>query len=112
MELLTCFLGGAFEPEALEWPDERVWETVCPDLKTALQLSEMPQPVALFRHRCAIPQYNIGHKQRVTAVKEELKAMPGVFICANYFEGISVPACIEQGDRTAHEVAEYLGRRT
>jgi oxygen-dependent protoporphyrinogen oxidase len=110
-ELLTCFAGGAFEPETIEWPDDRVWETVCPELKAALQSSEMPEPVALFRHRHAIPQYNIGHDRFVGAVKEELMKVPGLFIASNYLEGISVPACIEQGDRTAHAVAEYLGRK-
>jgi len=67
--------------------------------------------VALFRQGQAIPQYNIGHSQWVAAVKQELKSTPGLFITANYLEGVSVPACIEQGARTAHAVAEYLGRR-
>jgi oxygen-dependent protoporphyrinogen oxidase len=111
-ELLTCFVGGAFEPEAVDWPDVRIWETVCPELKGALQTSEVPEPVALFRHRQAIPQYNIGHDRWVRAVKDELKKMPGIFIASNYLEGVSVPACIEQGDRTAHAVAEYLGRKS
>jgi len=111
-ELLTCFLGGAFEPEAVDWPDVQIWETVCPELKAALQTSEVPEPVALFRQRHAIPQYNIGHERWVRAVKDELKKMPGVFIASNYLEGISVPACIEQGDRTAHDIAEYLGRKS
>jgi oxygen-dependent protoporphyrinogen oxidase len=110
-ELLTCFIGGSFEPEALDWSDDRVLETVCSELKSALQTSEMPQPVALFRYRRAIPQYNLGHEQRVRAIKEELTNMPGVFISSNYLEGISVPACIEQGERTAHAVADFLGRK-
>jgi oxygen-dependent protoporphyrinogen oxidase len=110
-ELLTCFIGGAFEPEVIDWPDERVWETVCTELKTAMQTSEMPQPVALFRQPRAIPQYNIGHLQWVQMVKEELQRQPGLFITANYLEGVSVPACIEQGSRTARAVADYLGRK-
>jgi len=65
----------------------------------------------LFRQRHAIPQYNIGHAQWIAAVKQELKSTPGLFITANYLEGVSVPACIEQGARTAHAVAEYLGRK-
>jgi len=110
-ELLTCFVGGMFEPEAFDWPDERVWEVVCGEIKSALHASEMPQPLALFRQRHAIPQYNIGHAQWVAAVKQELKSTPGLFITANYLEGVSVPSCIEQGARTAHAVAEYLGRK-
>lgn len=110
-ELFTCFLGGTFEPEAIEWPDERIWDTVCPELQTALRVSEMPAPVALFRQRQAIPQYNIGHERWVASVKEEIQKTPGLFLSANYLEGISVPACIEQGERTARAVAEYLGRK-
>jgi oxygen-dependent protoporphyrinogen oxidase len=110
-ELLTCFIGGMFEPDAINWPDDRVWETVSQELQTALRTSETPQPVALFRQPQAIPQYNIGHKKWAAAVKEELGKTPGLFIAANYMEGVSVPACIEQGDRTARAVAEYLGRK-
>jgi oxygen-dependent protoporphyrinogen oxidase len=110
-ELVTCFAGGAFEPETIDWPDNQVWETVCPELKAVLQTSEMPAPVALFRQRHAIPQYNLGHERWVRSVKDELNKLPGVFIASNYLEGISVPACIEQGERTAHAVAGYLGRK-
>ena len=110
-ELLTCFVGGMFEPEAIHWTDDQVWETVCPEIKSALESSEMPQPVALFRHQHAIPQYKIGHEKWVQEVKEELKKIPGLFLTANYLEGVSVPSCIEQGERTAHEIAKYLGRK-
>ena len=71
----------------------------------------MPEPVALFRQRHAIPQYKIGHERWVGEVKNELKNIPGLFLAANYLEGVSVPACIEQGERTAHAVAQYLGRK-
>jgi oxygen-dependent protoporphyrinogen oxidase len=110
-ELLTCFAGGMFEPEAIKWSDDQVWGTVCPEIKSALESSEMPQPVALFRQLHAIPQYKIGHEKWAQEVKEELKKTPGLFLTANYLEGVSVPACIEQGERTAHAIAHYLGRK-
>jgi oxygen-dependent protoporphyrinogen oxidase len=110
-ELLTCFVGGMFEPDAIDWPDERVWDVVCTEIKSALRTSEMPQPVALMRQPHAIPQYNIGHERWVAEVKSELNNVPGLFIAANYLEGVSVPACIDQSNRTARAVAEYLGRK-
>lgn len=110
-ELLTCFMGGDFEPETLDWPDMRIWETVCPELKAALESSEMPEPIALFRQRRAIPQFHIGHEQWVHAVQDELKKTPGLFLASNYLEGVSVPACIENGNRTAQAIAEHLGRK-
>lgn len=107
--LLTSFLGGATKPEAFDWPDQRVWDVVCSELKQVLKSSVAPEPVALFRHRRAIPQYTIGHKARVSALRGELKRCPGLFIAGNFLDGVSVPSCMEQGDATAHAVAEFLG---
>ena len=77
--LLTSFLGGALKPEVFDWPDERIWESVCSELKRVLKTSMQPEPLAIFRHRRAIPQYNIGHRQRVEAIAAELKRIPGLF---------------------------------
>jgi protoporphyrinogen/coproporphyrinogen III oxidase len=106
--LLTSFLGGAFEPDAVEWPDDRVWETVCTELKQVLGTSTAPERVALYRHRYAIPQYTVGHEQWVEHLAGELRKSPGLFITANYLQGVSVGACIDHGARTAQAVAEYL----
>jgi len=107
--LLTTFLGGATKPEAFDWPDQRVWDVVCSELKLVLKSSIPPEPVALFRHRRAIPQYTIGHRARTEVLRNELKRCPGLFVAGNYLDGVSVPACLEQGDATAHAVAEFLG---
>jgi len=63
--LLTSFLGGALKPEVYDWPETRIWETVGSELKRVLKTSLQPEPLGLFRHRRAIPQYNIGQRQRV-----------------------------------------------
>ena len=106
--LLTSFIGGSFEPEALVWPDDQVWDVVCSELQRVLHSETKPEPIALCRHHKALPQYSIGHERWVAAFKEEVRRTPGLFVTANYMEGASVPSCIEQGDRTAHLVAEYL----
>jgi protoporphyrinogen/coproporphyrinogen III oxidase len=107
--LLTTFLGGATKPEAFDWPDQRVWDVVCSELKDVLKSSIPPEPVALVRHRRAIPQYTIGHRGRTQVLRNELKRCPGLFVTGNFMDGVSVPACMEQGDATAHAVAEFLG---
>jgi len=108
--LLTTFLGGATKPEAFDWPDQRVWDVVCSELKQVLKSSIPPEPVALYRHRRAIPQYTIGHRSRIEVLRNELKRCPGLFVAGNFLDGVSVPACLEQGDATAHAVAEFLGK--
>jgi oxygen-dependent protoporphyrinogen oxidase len=95
--LLTSYLGGAIQPEVFDWPDERIWESVC------------SEPVALFRHRRAIPQYNIGHNKRVEGIASELAGIPGLFVTGSFLHGVSIPACMEHGDNTAAAVSQFLG---
>ena len=106
--LLTSYLGGAIKPEVFDWPDERIWDSVCSELKRVLKTSTLPDPVAIFRHRRAIPQYNIGHKQRVESLAAELARIPGLFVTGSFLHGVSIPACMEHGDNTATAVAEFL----
>ena len=106
--LLTSFLGGVNRPEVFDWPDERIWESVGSELKRILKTSLRPEPVAIFRHRRAIPQYNIGHRKRVDAIASELARIRGLFVTGNFLHGVSVPACMEHGDNTATAVSEFL----
>jgi oxygen-dependent protoporphyrinogen oxidase len=106
--LLTSFLGGALRPEVFDWPEDRIWETVCSELKLILKSSIQPEPLALVRHRRAIPQYNIGHKRRVENLADELRRSPGLFVTGNFLHGVSVPACMEHGESTAAAVADLL----
>jgi len=106
--LLTSFLGGISKPEVFDWPDERIWESVSSELKRLLNSSIRPEPLAIFRHRRAIPQYNIGHSKRVDAIAGELAKIRGMFVTGNFLHGVSVPACMEHGDNTATAVSELL----
>ena len=78
--LFTSFLGGVSRPEVFDWPDERIWDSVCSELKRVLKTSIQPEPLAIFRHRRAIPQYNVGHRQRVETIAAELSRIPGLFL--------------------------------
>jgi oxygen-dependent protoporphyrinogen oxidase len=107
--LLTSFIGGATRPEALDWPDARIWDVIRGELKQVLKSSLAPEPIGLVRYRRAIPQFNIGHRARIKSLRNALERCPGLFITGNFLEGVSVPACMEQGDATARAVAEFLG---
>ena len=106
--LFTSYLGGMLRPEVFDWPEERIWDSVCSELKRLLKTAVQPEPLAIFRHRRAIPQYNIGHRQRVERIASELSRIPGLFVTGNFLHGVSVPACMEHGDNTAGAVSEFL----
>ena len=78
------------------------------ELQNVLKTTSAPEPLRLIRRTHAIPQYNVGHERWTATIKSELKSAPGLFLAGNYMEGVSVAACIESGERTAREVAEYI----
>ncbi len=110
-QLLTSFVGGAHERDAIHWTDEQVMTVVRPELQRILGTSEAPLPVAVTRQPRAIPQYRIGHEDWTMALKNELKQWPGLFMAGNYMEGVAVAACMETGERVAREAAAFIGSR-
>lgn len=106
--LFTSFIGGVFEPDAICWTEDRVWETVGTELSRILRISGGIEPVALIRHERAIPQYRIGHEKWVDAIRSRFKQWPGLFLAGNYLDGLSTPACMEVGRRTAQAVVDFM----
>jgi len=109
--LLTSFLGGALEPEVSGWSDERIRDTVRGELRRVLALTMDPEEVAIFRWKRAIPQYRIGHRKWVDGVLSLVTKVPSLFLTGSYFDGVSVPASMERGRRSATDVIEYIRRR-
>jgi len=110
-QLLTSFIGGALEREALDWPDDRVSEVVRTELHTILKTSAPPELLRIVRRTHAIPQYKIGHERLISALKNEIRSIPGLFLAGNYTDGVSVSACMETGERIARETAAFLGEK-
>jgi oxygen-dependent protoporphyrinogen oxidase len=110
--LLTSFIGGALLREVVAWSDDRIWDVVSQEVETVLSLGAgTVKPVRLFRQRRAIPQYPLGHSEWLSWVKTKINELPGLFLTGNYLEGVSVPASMEHGHRTAGAVIEYIGGR-
>jgi oxygen-dependent protoporphyrinogen oxidase len=55
-----------------------------------------PDPVAavLTRWGGGLPQYLVGHQERVDAIRAAVSAVPGLAIAGAAFRGVGVPACI------------------
>jgi oxygen-dependent protoporphyrinogen oxidase len=64
--------------------------------------------LAIARHRSALPQYGLGHRDRVTRIRGAVAAVPGLFLAGNYLDGVSVGDCARQGERAAADVHGFL----
>jgi len=105
----TAFVGGTLDPQAASLGDEALGELVRHDLSQVLGISGPPRVLSIDRYRQALPQYGIGHAQRGARAREAIDRVPGLFVCGNYFSGVSVGECVRAAQETAAGVFRYLG---
>jgi len=108
MVSFTSFAGGATDPELCEWSEERIAETVGGEVAAVLKISGPPATRLVWRHRRALPQYNLGYSHKIAALYKACARFPGLFLTGNYLEGPAVGACVEHAFRTADSVRSYL----
>lgn len=103
--LLTAFIGGTQDPQAVEMSDNDAFTTIDTDLSLALGIRGKPVFRHLTRWHQAIPQYTIGHLDRVDTIDEFLAPFPGLHLHGNWRGGISVADCVRNGERLAERIA-------
>jgi len=108
--LLTSFLGGATDPDLVYLDEMQIAAQIQEDVGELLQITHPPIAQHIWRHQKALPQYNLGHAQRMDAVRSGLSDFPGIFVAGNYLDGPSLGACASQAFRTANAAVEYLSR--
>jgi oxygen-dependent protoporphyrinogen oxidase len=53
----------------------------------------------------AIPQYTLGHRQRIAQLQASLSAQtPGVWVCANYLDGVALGDCVRRAEALAEQL--------
>jgi len=106
--LLRVLLGGADHPEAVGFSDEKVLDLALSNLKQVLGLREKPEWVRIFRYERAIPQYTIGHLEKLRKIDEILGRFPGFVLSGNAYRGIGINDCIEESKRLAGIIYDPL----
>ncbi|MGZ8253689.1 MAG: protoporphyrinogen oxidase [Burkholderiaceae bacterium] len=106
--VLTTFVGGRRNPELAMAGDAEVRSAVQAELSRLVGAGAEPMWSEITRWTRAIPQYTMGHLQRIAAVEEAERAMPGLHFCANYRGGVSIGDCVKAGHATADRLAAQL----
>ncbi len=108
--LMTNFIGGATDPFAIDLDDHEIFTHISLGLEQTMGIRCEPRFCHITRINQAIPQYTVGHQERVEKISNCLKRMPGVFLTGSYFTGISVTDTIAHAERVANSVVARLNR--
>ena len=108
--LLRSMMGGACFPKYINLSDAEVTNRVQEDLNKIMGIKAPPSFVRIFRHEKAIPQYTVGHGDRLAQLGDKLREHPGLFLTGNAYRGIGLNDCVAAADRCAKEAVAYLKR--
>ncbi|WP_406945809.1 protoporphyrinogen oxidase [Halobacillus sp. SY10] len=107
--LLRCYVGKPSDQEVVRKTDEEIEEIVLNDLNKTMNITAKPEFSIVTRWYDAMPQYTVGHKQRVNEITEQMeKDLPGVYLAGNSYRGIGLPDCIDQGEAAVQNVIDFL----
>lgn len=79
-------------------------------MKRTLGIQTKPLFHRLYRWEKGMPQYNLGHLERVAQIERRLAEHPGLFLAGAAYRGVGIPDCINAGEQAARSVLDYLGR--
>jgi oxygen-dependent protoporphyrinogen oxidase len=100
--LLTCILGGARWPEAVEEPDDTLARLLGDELARTLGLRDEPRVLGVTRWRHAVAQPGRRHGALVADVRRRLaSAAPGLALAGSYLDGVSLADTMACGERAA-----------
>ena len=102
--LMRCSLGRHREEHQLQKTDEELVEVALNDLADAIGLSVRPVDAHVQRWGGGLPQYAVGHLDRVASIRAEVGRLPGLAVCGAAYDGVGIPACIASGERAADAV--------
>lgn len=106
--LLRAFVGGALQPAHYNLSDEEIQRTVCQELQQLLGITAPPLYVDVRRHAQSMPQYHVGHVQRITELAARVQRLPGLVLAGNAYYGVGIPDCIESGEHAAQTLLSFL----
>jgi len=100
-----CFLGGTDDAGVLDAPDETVTAIVTTELREIAGVHAAPKFVRIHRWPRSMAQYTVGHPQRLAEIEARAKAIPGLALAGNAYDGIGIPDCIRLGNKAAEGIA-------
>jgi oxygen-dependent protoporphyrinogen oxidase len=97
--VLRTSLGRYGEESTLQVPDEGLVGASLADLEQATGLTATPVDAVVQRWGGGLPQYWVGHADRVARIRAAVAGVPGLALCGAAYDGVGIPATIGSAQR-------------
>lgn len=106
--LVRSFIGRAGQPDPLAWDDDTLVALARHELRRGMGVEVEPALARVVRWPDALPQYTLGHLDRLGRIARRLAAHPGVAVAGNTDRGIGIPDCIASADAAVASVRRHV----
>jgi oxygen-dependent protoporphyrinogen oxidase len=106
--VLRTSLGRFGEEAVLQRSDDELVSLSLADLKEAVGLRSAPHATSVTRWDNGLPQYPVGHLDRIARVQRQLDGHASLALCGAAYGGVGIPACIATARRAADKIVDAL----
>ena len=106
--LIRIFAGGARSPEMADMPDEQLLPMLKKEMRELLKIEGEPEFEVVSHWPRTMPQYHLGHLERVTEVNALAENVPNIAIAGNALDGVGIPNCSKTGQDAAKSVIQKM----
>lgn len=99
--LVRVFFGGALNEAIVEREDAELIGLAERELREVLGLEGTTEVASVVRWRRAMPQYHVGHDERVARIERRVASWQGLALAGNAYRGVGIPDCIRSGTQAA-----------
>jgi len=103
--LIRVFAGGARAPELASMPEEQLVPLLLTELRRIIRIDGEPIFTTVAHWANTMPQYNVGHRERIQEIETLVSAEPSLALAGNAFSGVGIPNCIHTGFVAAEKIA-------
>ena len=108
--LLRAFAGGALQPEIFALDTADLVPRIEADLSELLGITGRPMFVEVAKWERSMPQYEVGHLDRVAEMESEVSKLPGLTLAGNSYRGAGIPDCVRSGETAAESISQISGQ--
>lgn len=111
--LLRVFIGRAGQEGQIDWDESALSAIAREELAETLGIVAEPVMERIYTWERAMPQYNLGHPQRLERITSHLEDLPNLALAGNGYQGIGIPDCIHSGqlavEKIFHQEVQEIG---
>jgi protoporphyrinogen oxidase len=108
VHIVRCSVGRSGDVAVLQRDDSDLAVLAAAELTDTLGITARSVAQRVTRWGGGLPQYNVGHLDRVARIRQAVSGHPGLAVAGAAYDGIGIPACIATARTAADQVIAHL----